>query len=106
MEVKGYRERKAAGLVEMKGVGNRRVNVEMAIFDSGTGRQLPSDFESITADADMVAKILKNNEESLAAAKEQVEDSKAFYADVLAADAEWEAKASKGKEILGKKADK
>lgn len=106
MDVKGYRERKAEGLVEMKGVGNKRVNVEMAVFDATTGKQLPSDVEMIQADPDMVAKILKNAEENLAAAKEQVEDAKAFYADILTADAEWETKASKGKEILGKKAEK
>jgi hypothetical protein len=80
MEVKGYRERKAEGFVEMKGVGNKRVNVEMAVFDGSTGRQLPSDIETVQADPDMVAKILKNNQESLKAAQEQVADAEALYA--------------------------
>lgn len=103
MDIRDYQERKDKGFVEMKGIGNNRVNIEIAQFNTGTGERLPSDFETVNADPDGIAKAIKNAEEQLETAKKYLADMKAFYADVTAANDEWEGNKAKGAEILGKK---
>lgn len=104
MDVKDYRVLKEKGLVELRGLGNDRVAVEITRF-SPTGEMLPVEAEMVNADPDGIAKAIKNAEEQLVAAKAQVADLKEFYGDVETANNAWVEKAAsskKGDEILGK----
>lgn len=104
MNIQDYSALKDKDLVELRGLGNDRVAVEITRFDS-LGEMLPTESDTITADPDAIAKSIKVAEEQLETARKGLSDLKVFYDDVTAANEAWKQKAANAKkaaEITGK----